>query len=90
MKKILVGSLVLLAIVVVFGSKKRNSEDHTVKYTICQSSKLNAIYTDGGINAKTVSDADSSCTYRFRTGAASQLVNLSAKDVGGMLLLVKR
>ena len=83
MKKILISSLVLLAIFTVSCSKKSNSGSHTIKYTVGGSSKLNVSYTDAGMTAKTVSGVDSSWTYTFSTSATGQLVHLSVTSVNG-------
>lgn len=82
MKKILIGSLVLLAIFTVSCSKKSDS-GHTVKYTVGGSSKLNVSYTGAGMTAKTVSGVDSSWTYTFSSSATGQLVHLSVTSVDG-------
>ncbi len=82
MKKILISSLVLLAIFTVSCSKK-NDAGHTVKYTVGGTAKLNVTYTDGSMTAKTVTGVDSSWTYTFNTSATGQLVHLSVTSVDG-------
>lgn len=91
MKKILISSLVLLAIFTVSCSKKSNS-GHIVKYTVSGTSKLNIAYTDATMSTKTANGVDQSWNYTFNTSATGKLVHLAVtstdgSEVGGVIYI---
>ncbi|MDE3183131.1 MAG: hypothetical protein KGM16_06900 [Bacteroidota bacterium] len=83
MKKILIGSLVVLLAIFTVSCSKKSDSGHAVKYTVGGSSKLNITYTDADMTAKTVSGVTSTWTHTFSTSSTGQLVHLSVTSVDG-------
>lgn len=86
MKKILISSLVLLAIFTVSCSKKSDNGGTVVKYTIAGNSNMDVTYTDASMTSKTVTGVNSTWTYTFSSSATGQLVHLAVKSTNGTLV----